>query len=114
MYDIETIAAVRNFVELGGNVLFGIALLTAIMWTLIVERVVYFRTAHKTNVERVQKRWATRADHASWHAHQIRAKLLHALGHALLGVVLDPCRHELPRSFSWKNGLPYRPTFPMT
>jgi biopolymer transport protein ExbB len=76
MYDIEAIDAVRNFVEVGGDVLFGIALLTGVMWTLIVERVVYFRTAHKAAVKRVQKLWADRADHASWHAHQIRAMLV--------------------------------------
>jgi biopolymer transport protein ExbB len=76
MYDIEVIAAVSNFVERGGDVLFGIALLTGVMWTLIVERVVYFRTAHKAAVERVQKLWADRVDHSSWQAHQIRAMLV--------------------------------------
>ena len=76
MYDLEAIAAVRDFVELGGNVLFGIALLTGVMWTLIVERVLYFRTGHRAEVARVQKLWADRADHASWNAHQIRAMLV--------------------------------------
>jgi biopolymer transport protein ExbB len=76
MYDIEAIASVRDFVELGGNVLLGIALLTAVMWTLIVERAVYFRTGHRAEVARVQKLWAERADHSSWNAHQIRAMLV--------------------------------------
>jgi len=75
MYDIEAIAAVRDFVELGGDVLFGIALLTGVMWTLIVERVLYFRTGHRAEVARVQGLWANRTDHASWHAHQIRTML---------------------------------------
>jgi biopolymer transport protein ExbB len=76
MYDIEVIAAVRDFVERGGDVLLGIALLTAVMWTLIVERVLYFRTGHQADVARVQKLWGDRTDHASWHAHQIRALLV--------------------------------------
>jgi biopolymer transport protein ExbB len=76
MYDIEAIAAVRDFVELGGNVLFGIALLTGVMWTLIVERALYFRTGHQAEVERVQKLWSDRSDRSSWHAHQIRSMLV--------------------------------------
>ncbi len=76
MPEIEAIWAVRDFVELGGNVLFGIAFLTAVMWTLIIERVVYFRTLYREERERVRALWAARADHSSWHAHQIRRMLV--------------------------------------
>ncbi len=76
MPEVEAIWAVRDFVELGGNVLLGIALLTAVMWTLIVERVVYFRMLYRKEREQVQALWAARADHASWHAHQIRRMLV--------------------------------------
>ncbi len=79
MPEVEAIWAVRDFVELGGNVLLGIALLTAVMWTLIVERVVYFRMLYRKEREQVQALWAARADHASWHAHQIRRMLVSQL-----------------------------------
>ncbi len=76
MPEAGPIWAVRDFVELGGNVLFAIAALTAVMWTLIVERVVYFQTTHRAEKKRVQALWDARSDHSSWHAHQIRRMLV--------------------------------------
>ena len=76
MLDFEAVAAVRDFVELGGNVLLAIAALTAAMWTLIIERVFYFQTTHQSEKKRVQALWNARSDHSSWHAHQIRRMLL--------------------------------------
>ncbi len=76
MYEIEAVAAVRDFVEMGGNVLAVIAFVTFVMWTLIIERFWYFRTGHKQQFERVKREWAARSDHASWNAHQIRKLLV--------------------------------------
>jgi biopolymer transport protein ExbB len=70
--ELETVAAVRDFVERGGDVLLVIAFATAAMWALIYERFWYFRTAHKAEVRRVKKAWRERADHSSWEASQIR------------------------------------------
>ena len=61
MPEIEAVWQVRDFVELGGNVLLGIAFLTAVMWTLIVERVVYFRTRYRKDRQQVFAQWAARA-----------------------------------------------------
>jgi biopolymer transport protein ExbB len=76
MFDFEAVGAVRDFVELGGNVLLVIAFVTAVMWTLIIERFWYYRTGHKEETARVKQEWDSRADHASWNAHQIRRMLL--------------------------------------
>ncbi len=76
MPEIEAVASVRDFVELGGNVLFAIAALTAVMWALIFERVLYFSTRHPSEKRRVQEIWEARADHSSWYAHQIRLMLV--------------------------------------
>lgn len=76
MGDFDAVNAVRDFVELGGNVLFAIAALTAMMWTLILERFLYFRTAHLAQKRRVQVEWDSRLDHASWNAHQIRRMMI--------------------------------------
>ena len=54
----------------------AIATALAMMWTLILERVWYFRTAHRRARERVQALWAGRSDHSSWRAHQIRKLLI--------------------------------------
>ena len=72
MPDIEAVAAVRDFVERGGNVLLVLAFATAAMWALIYERFWYFRTQHKQEVAQLKRRWKARSDHASWTAHQIR------------------------------------------
>ena len=76
MLEIEAVAAVRDFVEQGGNVLLVIAFVTAVMWTLIYERFWYFRTQHRQEVARVKSLWQARADHSSWTAHQIRRMLI--------------------------------------
>jgi biopolymer transport protein ExbB len=70
--ELEFVAAVRNFVETGGNVLLVIAFVTAVMWTLIYERFWYFRTQHRREVQRIRELWRQRTDHSSWEAHQIR------------------------------------------
>jgi biopolymer transport protein ExbB len=72
MWEIEVIAAVREFVEQGGDVLLVIAFVTAVMWTLMIERFWYFRIGHRREKARVIEIWKARADRSSWNAHQIR------------------------------------------
>ncbi len=72
MPEIEAVSAVRDFVELGGNVLLVIAMVTAVMWTLIIERFWYYRTGHKHEASRIEQLWEAREDHSSWNAQQIR------------------------------------------
>jgi biopolymer transport protein ExbB len=76
MWEIEAIAAVREFVERGGDVLLVIAFVTAVMWTLMVERAWYFRTGHKHEISRIRKIWESRVDHSTWNAHQVRRLLI--------------------------------------
>lgn len=76
MPELEALAAVRDFVERGGNVLLVLAFVTAGMWTLIYERLWYFRTRHREEVKRVRELWAARSDHSSWEAHHIRRMLV--------------------------------------
>jgi len=76
MPEVEAFAAVRDFVETGGDVLLVIAVVTFGMWVLILERFWFFSWVHPKTAERVQEQWDARADHRSWHAHQIRQLLL--------------------------------------
>jgi biopolymer transport protein ExbB len=76
MFDFEAVGAVRDFVELGGDVLLVIAFVTAVMWTLIIERFWYFRTGHLEEAARMREEWEARGDHSSWNAHQIRRMML--------------------------------------
>ena len=75
--EFSAVQAVRNFVETGGDVLLVIAFVTALMWTLILERFFYFKLGgHRRNAERVIAIWKSRADHRSWRAHVIRRLLV--------------------------------------
>jgi len=76
MFDFEAVSAVRDFVELGGDVLLVIAFVTAVMWTLIIERFWYFRTGHLAEASHIKRLWEARPDHSSWNAHQIRRMMI--------------------------------------
>ena len=56
----ESIWAVRDFIEMGGNVLLVIAFVTGVMWTLILERFWYFRIGHPLERKRVERSWQGR------------------------------------------------------
>jgi biopolymer transport protein ExbB len=75
-YYLPALETIRDFVELGGNVLFIIGILTLFMWALIIERLVYIRGGHKKITAAVQQIWEYRTDHSSWNAHQIRIRLI--------------------------------------
>ena len=75
-YYLPALETVRDFLELGGTVLYVIGMLTMFMWILIIERVVYLRFGHKRLVAATQKLWEGRSDNRSWYAHQIRLRLV--------------------------------------
>jgi biopolymer transport protein ExbB len=76
MWEIEAFAAVREFIETGGDVLLLIAGVTLVMWSLIIERFWYFRAGHRREARRIRRIWEARADHSSWNAHQVRRLLV--------------------------------------
>ena len=76
MLEFEAFAAVRDFVEQGGDVLFVIAFVTAVMWTLIYERFLYFRLGHKKEVQRVLAIWVQWSQENSFQARQVRRMLI--------------------------------------
>ncbi|MEM6583400.1 MAG: MotA/TolQ/ExbB proton channel family protein [Pseudomonadota bacterium] len=72
----ETYQALTRFMEMGGDVLWLIALLLLVMWTLIFERVWYLKTGWKSDVSKAIETWESRPERKSWNAKQIRQKLL--------------------------------------
>jgi len=70
------IVAVRDFLELGGDVLNLIAITIFAMWVLIIERLIFFRSGLTKMANNAISEWQSRADRKSWNAHQIRDKLL--------------------------------------
>ena len=72
----EAVEAVRAFVDRGGDVLLAIGAVTFLMWTLILERLWYFRRVAPREAKRVWEIWAAEPEHSSWHADQIRRLLV--------------------------------------
>lgn len=75
-YYLPALETVRDFMDLGGQVLYVIGFLTLFMWMLIFERLFYFRTGHKRLAATALHIWELRNDHKSWNAHQIRVRLI--------------------------------------
>ena len=75
MFNDAYLALIR-FMEMGGDVLWLIALITFLMWTLIFERIWFFQTEHKNLVRESTENWEGRAERNSWSAHQIRDGLI--------------------------------------
>lgn len=82
-YYLPQLAAVRDFFELGGQVLILIALLTLFMWALIVERVIYFGARYPGIARASIAAWEARAERQSWFAHQFRDYLISVAGQEL-------------------------------
>lgn len=73
---MEAYAAIKAFLDQGGDVLVLIAILTFAMWTLIFERVWYFKGGLKSDVQAALDQWESRSERKSWNAHQIRQALI--------------------------------------
>jgi biopolymer transport protein ExbB len=74
----NAIAAIREFLELGGDVLFGIMFVLLLMWTFILERLWYFYKVYPSERKEIVSFWDARADTSSWYAKSIREGLVSA------------------------------------
>jgi biopolymer transport protein ExbB len=68
--------AIIDFLYLGGNVLRWIAVTIFLMWVLIVERLLYFRSTMSLLANEIKSKWESRTERRSWHAHQIREGMI--------------------------------------
>ena len=72
----DAIEAIRDFMDLGGPVLTWIAITIFVMWALIVERLLFFRTQMRGISTEIQNSWEHRTERRSWNAHQIREGMI--------------------------------------
>ena len=70
------IEVLLGFMDKGGDVLWLIAALLFVMWTLIFERIWYLQFGWKKDVAQVIGKWEGRSERKSWEADQIRAMLV--------------------------------------
>ena len=72
----EASGSIRDFMELGGNVLWGIMFVLFLMWTFILERLWYFYRVHPAKKRAVISVWEQRSDTTSWYAKRIREGMI--------------------------------------
>jgi len=68
--------AIRDFIDMGGDVLMLIGLLMVVMWAMIIERLIYFYTCHNSLAQQTVDLWNSRAERKSWHAHRVRESMI--------------------------------------
>ena len=79
----DAFEAIRDFMGLGGPVLRAIAVTIFLMWVLIVERIMFFRSSMKQLSREVHDTWESRTERKSWHAHQIRELMISRFSEAM-------------------------------
>lgn len=68
--------AIRSFFEIGGPVLWGILMVTIIMWTLIIERFWFFRYVLPERVKKTSSQWQSRNETQTWYSSKIKDQLI--------------------------------------
>lgn len=69
---IELMNNIREFLDVGGQVLTVIAGVICLMWLLIFERLYFFLRGYQQVKKQIEKQWFARAERHSWHAVHIR------------------------------------------
>jgi len=72
----DALEAIRDFMTLGGPVLRAIAVTIFVMWVLIVERIIFFRSSMKQMSREIHDKWESRPERQSWNAKQIRELMI--------------------------------------
>lgn len=81
----DSYQAIVAYMEQGGNVLYLIAMVTFLMWSLLFERLWYFRREHKNLIQEAQEMWEGRQERRSWSAGEIRASLISQASEQITG-----------------------------
>lgn len=73
---LDLIDAINDFMARGGGVLWIIAGLLLLKWSLIFERVWFLHSSHAKRVKQTLAAWNERTDKRSWRAQQIRNMMI--------------------------------------
>ncbi len=75
--------AVGQLVIAGGPFVIWILLAGILMWTLIFERLWFFRSDLPRMASELMQEWTSRNEHASWSSHQIRKTMISRLNESM-------------------------------
>lgn len=79
----QATGAIRDFMELGGDVLWAIMVVLFLMWTFILERMWFMYRVYPVRKAAVVAAWESRSDTTSWYAKRIREGLISEMALAL-------------------------------
>ncbi len=94
---MDALADINAFFDRGGWVLYVIAGLSFVMWTLIFERFWFYKGALGKLVNRNIDSWEARPERKSWNAHKIRDAMISRVHEAVdsnldvIGVMVTLC-----------------------
>lgn len=74
--NFDFFAAIRDFLDAGGEVLFLIMLTTLALWTLIAERFLFYKKQYPKFAKNIISKWNERMDRKSWKAHREREAII--------------------------------------
>lgn len=72
----QGINGVAQLAELGGVTVWVLFAVCVLQWSLIVERIWYYRVSFRQHEQRWLTQWQQRQDHQSWRAQKIREQLV--------------------------------------
>lgn len=72
MFIFDTIDVIRDFLERGGDVLWLILFTLVLLWSLILERFMYYKKEFPLERQTAVDEWMARSDRSSWYAQKIR------------------------------------------
>ena len=73
---MDIYVSIVRFFEMGGDVIYLIALTMFLMWMLMFERAWYFLREHRGVIRDAIEAWESRDERRSWSAHAVREKLI--------------------------------------
>lgn len=73
---VDLLSNIRDFVDKGGPILYVIAAMTFIMWTLLFERFLFYKGSLGRLVNGTLEAWEIRPERKSWNSHQIRRSMI--------------------------------------
>ncbi len=82
---VDAFLVVRDFMEKGGPVLVVIFFTILVLWAMVLERMIYFKTGHNRQVNEVLGTWEARSERTSWFAHKIREAMISQISMDLRG-----------------------------
>jgi biopolymer transport protein ExbB len=72
LFLIDLWETVRGFISTGGNVLYVVFFVLAVMWFLMIERYWFLYLEFPKLRQSLVARWDARSDTTSWYAHKVR------------------------------------------